>query len=84
MVVLLRALLGILQYMGEWENSIMNYNKSLFLLEPNIKFFQVAVITDNDEMSGFIMEYAEIRYIRMNVFETKCTGMFCDLQYIYR
>ena len=68
---------------GRREKYHYDYNKLLDPLEPYIKFPQVVVNTDNDAMSGFIMEHAKIRYIKMNVFETKYTGIFCDPQCFY-
>ena len=80
MVVLLRGLPGIHQFMVEGHNAIMNHNKTLSPLELNIRFPQVPVNTNIVTMSGFILENSSVRFIGINVFETRCTGKFCYLQ----
>ena len=84
MTVLLRRVPGIHQFMGEGQNAIMHYCNSLVPLEPTIRFPQVHVTPDNDAMSGYNLDEMQVRCIRTNTFETKCTASFCDLQGLYR
>lgn len=84
MVCLLRRVPGIHQYMGEGGMAIMHYQGALVPLMPDIKFPQVHIQVESNAMSGFHLDGIQIRVIRMNVFETKCTGTMCDHQGLFR